>query len=1137
MARLRATVICLLAMAVVSSGLWAPVTGAGAGERGASGRTADSDNSFATANAASSGTLYNGSVNSTDDVNDYYSISVLSGQTIKAMIDFTNVSRDLVVEIYDPGQNFITGGYLGFPTRGDNFIAVTNGTYYVDVAIQGAGQDDYSLTITVAYPPTLNHGDTVNASVNASSYNRIFWYRTWLDGNVSGSGKCDAVIVNMTEGSGVTNYNLAMVDILNFAAMNTINMSYSHSPSESVGGAASYTGWYYIIVYGQPGGGAGNVSFTVQKFQANSDGNNDYLNATAAKHNAVVTAHVDQGFDHYDWYRYHVFADDTLRVKVDRTTGGDVFLLAVFDDDMNQLDITNNIDPLSGSVLASAALDIPAASSDMYYRIFVGADTAVSGGSPSDNTAAFDYKITFTSTDHVPSVQSSLPDVNIDEDTGYFFNLSSHYSDMDGDTVKFNFTGLTNIQATYTEENGTLAIVPKANWFGSEKLTVQADDWFGGSVLLTSNITVKSVNDLPYVKASIKDVKMLQGGSDSSIDLSKVFADADVGSPANDKLTYAVLDNGSIWVDIQANGAVRLTAPKTFFGPQTMNFTATDMAEATATAVCNVMVTHVNQPPNIGQRPANISINEDEQATIDFTTVFIDPEGDPITITPSDMTRINVVVDPNTRKATLKPLKDMSGFYEDIKFTAQDDLGAQGDFVVIRVTVVPVNDAPVFKTVQPSGDVTLIEMQTQDFTGSATDIDDTTLNYTWYLDGKDLHVSETTYTYATTYESAGNHTVKVVVDDGELEISRVWNVTVINLNRPPSEVKIVSPRTGESFAQSAEIEFEGSAKDLDKETLTYTWLDGRTTISEEKTFTTAALKPGSHTITLEVSDGTETVKAPKNIIITVIANSAPQILGYTPASGTKFTTGQKIVFTVNIRNEEATDNLTFVWSENNGATVLSNTQTFETSALKAGLHMIKVQISDGFNTVNGSITVEVANPAPAPGMNMRTLGIMIGVVAAVAVVGGLAFVMMRRRKPPAPSPEPQAGPVLPPAAGSTVQAPPYQPYAAGYQPASPPPAPDYGYQQPPAQQGYAGAPQAPQQPEAGAYQAPQSYDNAPYQPSTQGEPGVPPAEAYQQQPAWAMAPPSQPGGGDTVRQAAYPGETQPPVPREPQQPQ
>jgi len=1130
--RLRGTVICLVVLAVVSSGFWAPASGLGGSESAAGGRTADSDNSFATANAASSGVLYNGSVNSTDDVSDYYSISALSGQTISAMATFTCATRDLAVVIYDPNQNQITGGYSGFPTRGDVFIAVINGTYYVEVTIQSRpGDDNYTLNITVEYPRIVNHGDTINASVNGSSYNRLTWYRTWLDGNISGSGKSEAVIVNMTEGTGVTNYNLAFVDILEFAAMNTYNSSWSHSPSESVGGAASYTGWYYIIAYGQPGSGAGNVTLTIQKFQASSDGNNDWRNATATKHNAVVTAHLDQGFDHYDWYRYHVFNTDTLRVRVDRTTGTDVLVLAVFEDDMTPVDITDNIDPASGNVLAYASLDIPAAASDRYYRVFVSADLAVRSGAQSDETAAFDYKVTFTSTNHKPAVQSSLPDVSMDEDTGYSFNLSSHYSDIDGDTVLFNFTGLTNVQPTYTEANGTLTLVPKANWFGKETLSVQADDYYGGTVMLPSNITVNSVNDLPYVKKSVTDVKMLQGGIDSSIDLSKVFADADIAPPGIDRLTYTVEDNGSVWVEIQANGAVRLTAPRSFFGSQSMTFVATDQEGATARAPCNVTVTHVNQPPHVNVRPANLSVNEDDTATIDLSTAFTDPEEDPITITPSDMTRINVGVDPNTHKATLKPLKDMSGFYEDIKFTAQDDMGAIGDFVVVRVTVVAVNDPPVFKTLAPATDVTIIELGSQEFGGSATDVDDATLNLTWYLDGKDMRISETTYTYITNYESAGNHTVKLVVDDGQAEITRVWNVTVVNLNRPPSDVKIVSPKTGETFAQAAEIEFDGSGKDLDKDALTYTWMDGRSELSTEKTFTTSSLKPGNHNIYLEVFDGVDAVKS-KNILITIVANAPPKILGFTPATGQEFTTGQRIAFSVNYRNDETTDNLTFVWSENNGANVLSNSQSFETKTLKAGTHTIIVSVNDGFNTVNGSVTVEVANPAPAPGMSMRTLGIMGGIVAAVAIIGALAFVMMRRRKPPVPDSSAQAGQVAQPQTGAAAtQLPPYQPYPSGYQ--QPPPPPDYGggYQQPAQPPGYSG----------GYQQPPQQYDPGQYQPPAAGDPGVPPAEAYQQQPAWAMAPPSEPGGGDAVR-PAEPAPEQPPAtearqPEEPQQQQ
>jgi len=43
----------------------------------------------------------------------------------------------------------------------------------------------------------------------------------------------------------------------------------------------------------------------------------------------------------------------------------------------------------------------------------------------------------------------------------------------------------------------------------------------------------------------------------------------------------------------------------------------------------------------------------------------------------------------------------------------------------------------------------------------------------------------TSEVYATTYDDAGEHYVKVTVSDGQLEISQNVKVTVSNLNRPP----------------------------------------------------------------------------------------------------------------------------------------------------------------------------------------------------------------------------------------------------------------------------------------------------------------------------------------------------------------
>lgn len=1092
--KLRRGALWMVLMFVASTGFLAPLAGA-SGASEASGRTADNDNDFASATQLTSGVKVQGEVNDTDDTVDYFKIDVKSGQFIKTNLTYTNSSNFIFVSTYDQNQVTIAQTLVG-----TTLLAIFNGTYYVSVTTW-SGTDTYDLTVTVEYPPTLLPGSTINANLNDSSAENRLFYRIWLDGNISGTGRAEGCWVNMSELDPSTDFDLSFTDILNYQKAEAYNLSWYADPSESVSMVASYTGWYYLMADGFSG--SGDITLKPTKFTTGSDGNNDYANATAVKHNGVVSgARVDQGWDHFDWYKYHVFADDTMRVRVDRTSGTDIFNLSIYSDSMDFIDGGYNYNPQTQQTTTFVSINVPAAQADTSYRIHVSALRPFGASVQGDETAVVGYTLSFTSTNHLPGVISSLEDISMPEETDTSYNLSSHFRDIDGDKLYYNFSGLTNIVGTFTPSTGMLKIAPKDNWYGKETLTVAVDDGFGGVVSLTQNITVTYVNHLPYVKKPIPNIQMLQGGTDTSIDLSKVFDDKDIAW--GEKLNYSVEGNGSIWVTIQPNGAVKLYDPVTFFGSQSMTFIATDNESVTARAPCNVTVVHVNQPPHVDKRPGNMTVNEDETAVVDLSKAFVDPEGDPITLTPSGMTRMLVTVDTMSLVATFKPLKDMSGFFEDIKFTATDEQGAGDEYVVVRVTVMTVNDRPVFKNSFPSGEVTLTELESQEFSANATDIDSSSLNYTWYLDDKDQRVAENTWTYLTTYDSAGNHTVKLVVDDGDLEVTRVWNVTVINKNRDPL-LKVASPKTGTAFPQGSQVEFEATATDPDKDKLSYSWLEGKTELSDQLSFSTSSLRPGNHNILLVVSDGTTEVKS-KPIVITVEANKAPVIVGYTPPLGQSFEKGKKITFSVNVRNDEATDTLTFSWSEQ--GKVLSTAQQFETSDLKVGIHTILLSAYDGFTYTNATVTVEVTNPPAAPGMSRGTLLAMVGIVAVITVVAVLAVLMMRRKKPAAAAPAGQVDA----SATAVVQAPQaqpeqqYQPYPSGFeQPAAP--AYDYGaYQQPP---------------------APQQYDQGAYQPPAQGEPGVPSEEAYQQQPAWAMAPPSEPGGGNTLVAADEPMSAEP----------
>ena len=436
----------------------------------------------------------------------------------------------------------------------------------------------------------------------------------------------------------------------------------------------------------------------------------------------------------------------------------------------------------------------------------------------------------------------------------------------------------------------------------------------------------------------------------------------------------------------------------------------------------------------------------------------------------------------------------------------------------MRVTVVVVNDPPIIKSFSPTGEVTLTETEGQDFSVTATTVELwDTFNYTWFLDGKDLLWNENSYPLKTDYSSSGKHVLKVVVDDGEGTVSRSWNFTVINKNRDPTDVKITSPKTGEAFMQATEIEFSGSAKDPDGDEITYSWLDGRAELSTEKSFTIKTLKPGSHNIVLEVTDGTSTIRS-KQVTITITPNSPPQIITLLPSTGQDFSTGKRIDFSVNARDSEG-DPLTYQWSE--AGRVLSAQPTFSSSELKEGTHQIQVSIYDGFTYTNQSVMVEVVAPAKTAGLGGNMMLYMLAAVALVAVIGGVAFMMMRK-KPGAPETEAQVPPGETPAALSGQ----YDPAPQDYQTPAPAAPYDTGSYQPPA-----GEP-APNDP--GAYQPPAEpqYDQSQYSAESgvsDEQPGV-----SGNQPAWASAPARPPMPGDTAAIQAPPSEPGPSDPALPE---
>ena len=110
-------------------------------------------------------------------------------------------------------------------------------------------------------------------------------------------------------------------------------------------------------------------------------------------------------------------------------------------------------------------------------------------------------------------VVSDIPDVIMDEDTVYTFDLTPYVTDPDNDIITWSVSG-TNNNFSVTINNGVATLTPALNWNGQITLTFTASDGNGGSDSDGVSVTVNPVYDafsfdLPNQLTTNEDVPLV----------------------------------------------------------------------------------------------------------------------------------------------------------------------------------------------------------------------------------------------------------------------------------------------------------------------------------------------------------------------------------------------------------------------------------------------------------------------------------------------------------------------------------------------------------------------------------------------------------------------------------------------------
>ena len=206
-----------------------------------------------------------------------------------------------------------------------------------------------------------------------------------------------------------------------------------------------------------------------------------------------------------------------------------------------------------------------------------------------------------------------------------------------------------------------------------------------------------------------------------------------------------------------------------------------------------------------------------------------------------------------------------------ITLTASD-----GESTTSRDVLIIVNkkeETPTIDSSKPiESGLTIDETQSVEFSVAASDLNKDTLAYVWKLDGTDVG-NEEAYTYQSTYEDSGTHTIKAEVSDATSSTNKIWSVDVKNVNRKPALEKIEDIKAKETNT----ITITALATDDDKDTITYSISDDRFK-QEDNVFTwqTDYDSAGTYKATVSANDGQDTTEQEFTVTVENV-NRAPVI--------------------------------------------------------------------------------------------------------------------------------------------------------------------------------------------------------------------------------------------------------------------
>ncbi|WP_419942520.1 leishmanolysin-related zinc metalloendopeptidase [Candidatus Palauibacter sp.] len=268
----------------------------------------------------------------------------------------------------------------------------------------------------------------------------------------------------------------------------------------------------------------------------------------------------------------------------------------------------------SDPAVAAAA----AAGSELTIRALArGAATiTVTAADPDGLEATLDFEVTVPNSG--PAANGSLADLELRRGDAATVDLSSHFTDPDGDVLTYRAESSDPAVAAAVAAGSELTIRALAR--GSTTITVTASDPGGLEAALAFEVTVP--NSGPVATGTLADIE-LAGGQETTVEVVSLFTD-----PDGDVLTYRAESSDPAVAAADTSGSV-VTVGALARGAATITVTAADPDGLEA--ALDFEVTVPNSGPAAGGSLADLELRRGDAATVDLSSRFTDPDGDVLT--------------------------------------------------------------------------------------------------------------------------------------------------------------------------------------------------------------------------------------------------------------------------------------------------------------------------------------------------------------------------------------------------------------------------------------------------------------------------------------------------------------------------